>query len=37
VLDKKETKRKEALRKKVNAGRKGGMRSVLGDLAGGFE
>jgi mediator of replication checkpoint protein 1 len=37
VLDKKEIKRKEALRKKVSAGRKGGMRSVLGDLAGGFE
>jgi mediator of replication checkpoint protein 1 len=37
VLDKKEGKRKEALKKKVNAGRKGGMRSVLGDLAGGFE
>jgi mediator of replication checkpoint protein 1 len=37
VLDKKESKRKAALRKKVSAGRKGGMRSVLGDLAGGFE
>jgi mediator of replication checkpoint protein 1 len=37
LLDQKEVKRKEALRKKVSAGRKGGMRSVLGDLAGGFE
>jgi mediator of replication checkpoint protein 1 len=37
VLEKKDKKRKEALKKKVSAGRKGGMRSVLGDLAGGFE
>jgi mediator of replication checkpoint protein 1 len=37
MLEKKDSKRKEALRKKVSAGRKGGMRSVLGDLAGGFE
>jgi mediator of replication checkpoint protein 1 len=39
LLDKKEGKRKEALRKKVEGGRKraGGMRSVLGDLGGGFE
>ncbi|KAH7396657.1 MRC1-like domain-containing protein [Phaeosphaeria sp. MPI-PUGE-AT-0046c] len=37
LLDKKESKRKEALKKKVSAGRKAGMRSVLGDLAGGFE
>ncbi|KAF1911121.1 MRC1-like domain-containing protein [Ampelomyces quisqualis] len=37
LLEKREVKRKEALRKKVSAGRKGGMRSVLGDLAGGFE
>ena len=37
LLEKKERKRKEVLRKKVSAGRKGGMRSVLGDLGGGFE
>lgn len=39
LLDKKDGKRKEALRKKVEGGRKraGGMRSVLGDLGGGFE
>ncbi|KAL5118845.1 hypothetical protein ACEQ8H_003167 [Pleosporales sp. CAS-2024a] len=37
LLEKKESKRKEALRKKVHAGRKQGMRSLLGDLAGGFE
>ncbi|KAH8730891.1 MRC1-like domain-containing protein [Phaeosphaeriaceae sp. PMI808] len=37
LLDKKEEKRKTALKKKVNAGRKQGMRSVLGDLGGGFE
>lgn len=39
MLEKKEGKRKEALRKKVEGGRKrvGGMRSVLGDLGGGFE
>jgi len=38
-LERKEGKRKEALRKKVEGGRKraGGMRSVLGDLGGGFE
>lgn len=35
LLDKKEGKRQEALRKKVSAGRKRGMRSVLGDLGGG--
>ncbi|KAL6702904.1 hypothetical protein ACN47E_000805 [Coniothyrium glycines] len=39
LLDKKEGKRKEALRRKVEGGRKraGGIRSVLGDLGGGFE
>ncbi|KAI8935300.1 hypothetical protein NX059_007888 [Plenodomus lindquistii] len=39
LLERKEGKRKEALRKKVEGGRKraGGMRSVLGDLGGGFE
>ncbi|KZM24347.1 uncharacterized protein EKO05_0005624 [Ascochyta rabiei] len=38
LLEKKEKKRKEVLRKKVDgARRKGGMRSVLGDLGGGFE
>lgn len=37
MLEKKETKRRDALKKKVSAGRKGGMRSVLGDLGGGFE
>lgn len=37
LLEKKDSKRKEALRKKVSAGRKHGMRSVFGDLAGGFE
>ncbi|KAJ4371521.1 hypothetical protein N0V83_004740 [Neocucurbitaria cava] len=39
LLEKKDGKRKEALRKKVEGGRKraGGMRSVLGDLGGGFE
>lgn len=39
MLERKEGKRKEALRKKVEGGRKraGGMRSVLGDLGGGFE
>jgi mediator of replication checkpoint protein 1 len=37
VLEKSESKRKEALRRKVDVGRKRGMRSVLGDLGGGFE
>lgn len=39
LLEKKDGKRIEALRKKVEGGRKrkGGMRSVLGDLGGGFE
>ncbi|KNG51541.1 mrc1-like domain-containing protein [Stemphylium lycopersici] len=37
LLEKKEVKRKEALRKKVEGGRKKGMRSVLSDLGGGFE
>lgn len=39
LLERKDGKRKEALRKKVEGGRKraGGMRSVLGDLGGGFE
>ncbi|KAF2628806.1 hypothetical protein BU25DRAFT_390727 [Macroventuria anomochaeta] len=37
LLEKKEMRRKEVLRKKVDKGRKGGMRSVLGDLSGGFE
>ncbi|KAF1836123.1 hypothetical protein BDW02DRAFT_646333 [Decorospora gaudefroyi] len=37
LLDKKEGKRKEALRRKAEGGRKAGMRSVLGDLGGGFE
>ncbi|KAF2036686.1 hypothetical protein EK21DRAFT_51474 [Setomelanomma holmii] len=37
MLEQKERKRKAALKKKVSAGRKGGMRSVLGDLGGGFE
>ena len=39
LLEKKEGKRKAALKKKVEGGRKraGGMRSVLGDLGGGFE
>jgi mediator of replication checkpoint protein 1 len=37
MLDKKDSKRKEALKKKVSAGRKGGMRSVLRDLGGGFD
>jgi mediator of replication checkpoint protein 1 len=39
LLDKKDGKRKEALRKKVEGGRKraGGIRSVLGSLGGGFE
>ncbi|EUC37546.1 hypothetical protein COCCADRAFT_1599 [Bipolaris zeicola 26-R-13] len=37
LLEKKEGKRKEALRKKVEGGRKKGMRSVLSDLGGGFE
>jgi mediator of replication checkpoint protein 1 len=37
LLEKKEGKRKEALRKKVEGGRKRGMRSVLSDLGGGFE
>jgi mediator of replication checkpoint protein 1 len=37
LLEKKEGKRQEALRKKVEVGRKKGMRSVLGDLGGGFE
>lgn len=37
MLEKKEGKRKEALRKKVEGGRKQGMRSVLSDLSGGFE
>lgn len=37
LLEKKEGKRKEALRKKVEGGRRKGMRSVLSDLGGGFE
>ena len=38
LLEKKEVRRKEVLKKKVDgARRKGGMRSVLGDLSGGFE
>jgi mediator of replication checkpoint protein 1 len=38
LLEKKEGRRKEALRRKVDGARKkGGMRSVLGDLGGGFE
>ncbi|KAF9700470.1 hypothetical protein EKO04_001224 [Ascochyta lentis] len=38
LLEKKEKRRKEVLKKKVDgARRKGGMRSVLGDLGGGFE
>lgn len=38
LLEKKEKRRKEVLKKKVDgARRKGGMRSVLGDLSGGFE
>lgn len=37
MLEKKDVKRRDALKKKVSAGRKGGMRSVLGDLGGGFE
>ncbi|KAF1363353.1 hypothetical protein EJ07DRAFT_174081 [Lizonia empirigonia] len=37
LLEKSERRRKEVLRKKVVRGRKGGMRSVLGDLGGGFE
>lgn len=37
LLEKKDKKRQEVLRKKVSKGRKGGMRSVLGDLGGGFE
>lgn len=37
LLEKKDKRRKEVLKKKVSAGRKGGMRSVLGDLGGGFE
>lgn len=38
LLEKKERKRKEALRKKVNGARRiGGMRSVLGNLGDGFE
>jgi mediator of replication checkpoint protein 1 len=38
LLEKKEKKRKEVLKKKVDgARRKGAMRSVLGDLSGGFE
>ncbi|KAH4908849.1 hypothetical protein HBI80_053020 [Parastagonospora nodorum] len=37
LLEKKDSKRKEALRKKVSAGRRHGMRSVLGDMTGGFE
>ncbi|KAJ4335655.1 hypothetical protein N0V95_008836 [Ascochyta clinopodiicola] len=38
LLEKKEMKRKEVLKRKVDgARRKGGMRSVLGDLGGGFE
>ncbi len=39
LLEKKDGKRKAALRKKVEGGRKraGGIRSVLGDLGGGFE
>lgn len=37
LLEKSESRRKEVLRKKVVRGRKGGMRSVLGDLGGGFE
>jgi len=37
LLENKDKKRKEVLRKKVSKGRKGGMRSVLGDLNGDFE
>ncbi|KAF1945310.1 hypothetical protein EJ02DRAFT_369648 [Clathrospora elynae] len=37
LLEKKEGKRKAALRKKVEGGQKRGMRSVLSDLGGGFE
>lgn len=38
LLEKSEKRRKEVLKKKVDgARRKGGMRSVLGDLSGGFE
>ncbi|KAH6633592.1 MRC1-like domain-containing protein [Boeremia exigua] len=38
LLEKKEKRRKEVLKKKVDGARKkGGMRSVLGDLSGGFE
>lgn len=37
LLEKKESRRKEVLRKKVDGARKKGMRSVLGDLGGGFE
>jgi mediator of replication checkpoint protein 1 len=36
LLEKKESRRKEVLKKKVD-GRRKGMRSVLGDLGGGFE
>lgn len=37
LLEKKESRRKEVLRKKVDGARRKGMRSVLGDLGGGFE
>ncbi|KAF3051799.1 hypothetical protein E8E11_011373 [Didymella keratinophila] len=37
LLEKKESRRKEVLRKKVDGARKKGMRGVLGDLGGGFE
>lgn len=38
LLEKKEVRRKEVLKKKVDGARKkGGMRSILGDLSGGFE
>lgn len=37
LLEKKDSRRKEALKKKASAGRKAGMRSILGDIGGGFE
>jgi mediator of replication checkpoint protein 1 len=37
VVERKESRRKEVLRRKVDGARKMGMRSVLGDLGGGFE
>jgi mediator of replication checkpoint protein 1 len=37
ALEKKESRRKEVLKRKVDGARKKGMRSVLGDLGGGFE